>query len=371
MAHQEFQGVTICSPYFFPFWDHTVSLAGELVKQILLSLFLIFVFASCAGAREKPARDLPVPATVSPELQQLISAGPAEWWQTFPETYEQWIHFRQERDDVALQALPGLRKAVQVTSEAGRIAGVPVFTISPKTIPAQNRDKVLLHLHGGGYVLNAGEAGTGEAVYMAGIGGFRVISVDYRMPPDYPYPAALDDAMQVYRVLLKDYPSSHIGVFGTSTGGGLTLALVLRAKKEGLPLPGAIVAGTPWTDLTKTGDSYFTNDHIDNVLVGYDGWLKAAAHVYAAGHDMKDPFLSPVYGDVTGFPPTLLATGTRDLFLSNTVRMHRKLRESGAVTDLLVLEGASHAHYLMLPPDAPEAQYYFRQAAEFFERYLK
>ena len=107
----------------------------------------------------------------------------------------------------------------------------------------------------------------------------------------------------------------------------MTLILTLRARAEGLPLPAAIAPGTPWTDLTKTGDSYFVNEGVDNVLISYDGWLSEAARVYAGGHDLKDPMLSPVYGDVSNFPPTLLTSGTRDLFLSNTVRMHLKLRQ--------------------------------------------
>ncbi len=95
----------------------------------------------------------------------------------------------------------------------------------------------------------------------------------------------------------------NMAIFGTSTGGAMTLAMVLRAKTEHLPLPAAIAPGTPWSDLTKTGDSYMTNEWIDNVLVTWDGWLGRAAVLYANGHDMKDPQLSPIYGDFTGFPP--------------------------------------------------------------------
>lgn len=250
------------------------------------------------------------------------------------------------------------------------MAGVPIFTVLPRQRAETSRDRVLLHLHGGGYVLNPGEAGTLEAIYMAGFSGMKIVSVDYRMPPDFPYPAALDDAVAVYRELLKTYPAEKIGVFGTSTGGGMTLALVLRARAEGLPLPGAIAPGTPWTDMTKTGDSYFTNEGVDTILVSYDGWLEAAARVYAGGHDPRDPFLSPVYGDVKGFPPTLLTTGTRDLFLSNTVRMHLKLREAGVPADLIVFEGMSHAQYYMAS-DAPETAFHFTQLRDFFENHLQ
>ena len=123
-------------------------------------------------------------------------------------------------------------------------------------------------------------------------------------------------------------------------------------------------------DRTKTGDTYYTNEHVDNILVSYDGWLGDAAKLYAGSHDMKDPMLSPVYGNVSGFPPTLLTSGTRDLFLSNTVRMHLKLREAGVNADLIVFEGVSHAQYHMLA-DAPETKFHFTELGKFFARHLK
>src|ERR1700751_41714 len=200
---------------------------------------------------------------------------------------------------------------------------------------------------------------------MAGYSGMKVISVDYRMPPDFPYPAALDDAMAVWKEVVKTTNPKNIAIFGTSTGGGMTLAMILRAKKEGLPLPAAIAPGTPWSDLTETGDTYKTNEWVDNVLVSYDGYLRHAAVLYANGHDLKDPQLSPIYGDFTGFPPTILTSGTRDLFLSNTVRVHRKLRQAGIVSDLHVFEGQSHAQYAG-DPNAPETREHFGELTAFF-----
>jgi acetyl esterase/lipase len=148
----------------------------------------------------------------------------------------------------------------------------------------------------------------------------------------------------------------------------MTLATVIRLKELGLPLPGALMAGTPWADLTKTGDSYFTNEFVDNVLGSYDGSLEAAAKLYAGTHDRKEPLLSPIYGDLSGFPPTVLLSGTRDLFLSNTVRVHQKLLQSGVNADLLVFEGQSHADYLQY--DSPECAIALREVAQFFDRNL-
>lgn len=204
---------------------------------------------------------------------------------------------------------------------------------------------------------------------MAAFGEIPIVAVDYRMPPDHPYPAALDDVVAVYKELLTKYPAQRIGVFGSSTGGGLTLALVLRAKAENLPIPAAIAPGTPWSDMNAIGDSYYTNEGLDDVLVTYNGWLGDAARLYANGHSLMDPYLSPVYGDVTGFPPVYLTTGTRDLFLSNTVRMHMKLRSANVSSELMVFEGMSHCLY-QCDPNVPEVRFHFSELTKFFDRNL-
>jgi acetyl esterase/lipase len=179
----------------------------------------------------------------------------------------------------------------------------------------------------------------------------------------------MDDAMAVWKAALEMQKPANMAIFGTSAGGGMTLAMILRAKEERLPLPAAIAPGTPWSDLTETGDSYKTNEWLDNVLVSYNGYLTHAAQLYANGHDLKDPQLSPIYGDFHGFPPAILTSGTRDLFLSNTVRTHRKLREAGVEAVLQVFDGMSHAQYLF-DPDAPETKEAFTEIASFFDAHL-
>lgn len=204
---------------------------------------------------------------------------------------------------------------------------------------------------------------------MAGFGGFRVISVDYRMPPTAYFPAALDDAVAVWRAALRDHDHRKMAIFGSSAGGALTLATILRAKAEGLPLPAAIAPGTPMADVTGVGDSFQTNAFVDNTLVAPGGFCDAATRLYANGHDLRDPLLSPVYGDVSGFPPTILTTGTRDLLLSNTVRMHRRLRQAGVDAVLQVFEGQAHAHYYR-DVTAPESREAFSEIAAFFDTHL-
>lgn len=320
-----------------------------------------------AAPREIPARVLPVPETVSPQMAKVIARPPT--LPVAPQSPQEWkarVAMAAQED---LARIGELKKQFAVTVEAIRLGGVPCFQVTPAQLPERDRHRVLFHLHGGAYVFAPGEAGTLEAIAMAGFGHMKVISVDYRMPPDDPYPAAMDDAMAAWKELVRREKPANTGMFGTSTGGGMTLALVQRIKEEKQPLPAAIAPGTPWSDLTETGDSYFTNEGVDNGLVAYAPLLSAAARLYAHGQDLKDPHLSPVYGDFHGFPPTILTSGTRDLFLSNTVRVHRKLREAGVEAELEVYEGQSHAQYLA-DTTAPESREAFEEIAAFFDRHL-
>jgi acetyl esterase/lipase len=159
-----------------------------------------------------------------------------------------------------------------------------------------------------------------------------------------------------------------MAIFGTSAGGGLTLATVLRARAEGTPLPAAIGPGSPWSDLTGDGDSAAANEFVDNVLVSNTGWAGAAGRLYAGSYDVRDPLISPIFGDFTGFPPAILTTGTRDLFLSDTVRTHRKLRQSGVEAYLQVFEAQSHAQFLT--PFIDETEEAFGEIARFFDAHL-
>jgi acetyl esterase/lipase len=138
----------------------------------------------------------------------------------------------------------------------------------------------------------------------------------------------------------------------------------------GIDVPGALYAGTPWADLTKTGDSYIINQGVDRLLITYDGLLAGAARLYAGDLDLKDPLLSPVYGEFHGFPPTFLVTGTRDLFLSNTARVHTKIRAAGVVADLLVYEGVSHGDYAF-EPTSPESLMTYAELNAFLLRHLQ
>jgi len=321
------------------------------------------------GARELPARSVPVPGTVSPQMQKLIGAPLTPTWNVIPNTAEEWKAQVNAGYEATMKSLPALREALGVKVEPITLDGVKAYMVTPSSIPPQNRNRLLVHVHGGCFVSFPGESGTVEAVYMAGIGGFRVISVDYRMPPDHPYPAALDDAITAWKAATRMASPKNMAIFGSSAGGNLTLAMVLRAKQDKLPLPAAIAPGTPMSDLTNAGDSFQTNAMLDNVLVASGANCDKRAALYTASRDPKDPLLSPVYGDLHGFPPAILTTGTRDLLLSSTVRVHRKLRQAGVEAVLQVYEGQSHAHYYR-DVSAPETREAFTEIAQFFDKHL-
>ena len=344
-----------------------------------ISVFLGAVTVSQTAAQDPSwtlqERTLPAPAAASEALRASIentqqpNVGAHIQGTTF-KTNEEWVKFIRAADETTIAAVKSLAERLKVTIEEEKIAGVSVRRVTPANINPANKNRLFVHTHGGAYVVNSGRAGLTEAILVAHRANIPVLSIDYRMPPEHPFPAAVEDVVAVWKSLLEKRDAKSMALGGTSAGGGLVLASTHKFIGLGIPVPGALFAGTPWADLTKTGDSYFTNEGADYILVTYDGLLAGAAKLYAGDHAMTDPLISPVYGDFKGFPPTYLVTGTRDMFLSNTVRTDRKLRTAGVVADLNVYEGFSHGDYLNVV-DSPESQQVFAELGVFLLKYLK
>jgi len=299
-----------------------------------------------------PARDIPVPTSVSPQAQAIIAMQPSVGT-TYPsvEDAEGWRAMAAERDAAIVDIVGARASAIPTEVEEIDVDGVRVYVITPHDLPGDD-PRVFLNVHGGAFVLGGGESCRLMGLHAVGLSRVRTWAVDYRMPPDHPFPAPLDDCVAIYRSLLENHRPADIIVSGGSAGGNLAAALILRARDEGLPLPAAAVLSTPEVDLTESGDSFQVNLGLDNVLTES---LMPANLLYAGGHDLSDPYLSPLFADFTiGFPPTILTTGTRDLFLSNTVRMHRALRAAGVSAELHVLEAGSHAGFFGQAPEDEE-----------------
>ena len=313
--------------------------------------------------------ELPMPDGISARLRSLISQ-PVPPPTSTPTTADEWRKLQREEDAEGEKLARVAVETVRAQVEATTIAGVPCFRVTPREVAAGNKDRLIFHVHGGGFVFNAGIAGSGEAVLLADACRMPALSIDYRMPPDHPFPAAADDVLAVWKAIAAEHDPAKIAMAGTSAGAGLITTTMLRVKELNLPRPAAVFLGTPAADLSKTGDTMFLNAEVDNALGRYEGRLEACAKLYAAGRDLKEPFLSPVYGDLSGFPPTILISGIRDLLLSDTVRTHRKLRSEGVEADLHVYEGMSHADYLVSFP-GPESRDALGEIAMFFDRHLK
>ncbi|MFC8599494.1 alpha/beta hydrolase [Isoptericola sp. NPDC057191] len=295
-----------------------------------------------------------LPTSVSAEARRylagLAAARPAEPRPyPAPDDRAGWSRLVAEVDEWFRTVV--VRDGLPVRTTERRVAGVPTYVQVPDGAAADDADAVdapvVLDLHGGGLLYGAGEVCRASAASTAVTTGLVTWGVDYRMPPEHPYPAGLDDVLAVYRALLDERDPRRVVVAGGSAGGNLAAALLLRARDEGLAMPAALVLLTPEVDLTESGDSFVTNAAHDLALAS----LREVNALYAAGADLAHPYLSPLFGDLSGFPPTFLQSGTRDLFLSNTVRMHRRLRAAGVPAELHVFEGMPHGGF---GGDAPE-----------------
>ncbi len=312
---------------------------------------------------------IPLPTTVSPQLRKFI-AEPVPPELPLPDTADGWRALQTESDAEATKLTLAAVGFVEAKYEDTSVAGVRCFRVTPKTVAPEHQDRLIVHVHGGAFVFNGGVAAIGEAALLADVCKTRVLSIDYRTPPDHPFPAPPDDVMSVWTAVAAEHDPEKTAMAGTSAGGGLIMTTMLRLKETKAPHPAAIFLGTPGADLSKTGDTVFLNAEVDNMLGRYEGRLEACARLYANGRDLQDPLVSPVYGDLAGFPPTILISGTRDLLLSATIRTHRKLRSAGVEADLHVYEGMSHAMYLTSFP-SPESRDGLGEIARFFDRHLK
>lgn len=237
--------------------------------------------------------------------------------------------------------------------------------LSLKENPSQ--DHVILQLHGGGYmgaVRNAYYVFAG--LYNEVSHGCNVLTPDYRVAPEHPYPAALEDAVASYQWLLdKGYYGEQIIVAGDSAGGGLAMALCMYLKDRHMPMPGGVVAMSPWTDLTASGESYEKNYERDP-LFGNTKDSLIYVNDYAGDHDKMDCYISPLFGDFRGFPPMLIQVGSLEMLLSDSVSVAAKAREQGIRVRLSIYEGMFHV-FQMAYLNIPESKKAWAEVGKFID----
>lgn len=247
-----------------------------------------------------------------------------------------------------------------------KIAGVPVRMVTPDGMPDANKDKVLLNLHGGGF--NSDSGSYTESIPIAGYTKIKVVAVLYRLAPEFPFPAAVDDSVAVYKELLKTYKPDHIIIYGTSAGAILTAEVAVKLKQLGLPMPAALGIFSGMGDFARAGDSQSLFS-----LRGLSGHLdppQAGAHdpYYVGSADPKDPVLSPMYADLHGLPPTLFITSGRDMLLSGTANLHRAYLNAGVDARLVMFDALPHAFWYN--PALPESIEANHTMADFFVKQL-
>jgi monoterpene epsilon-lactone hydrolase len=294
----------------------------------------------------------PAPASISEPARQALDAAPPlnPMPQLDLDDIQGWLHWIESQEAPGRDMLAALMPAAdQLARTTVDIDGVPTYVLRPTHVADDSTAPIVIEIHGGGLYSGGGELAWMMTAGKATNRNANTWVPDYRMPPRHPYPAALDDCLAVYRHALADHPPTHIVISGVSAGANLAAALVLRAKDEGLPMPAALVLLTPQLDLTESGDSFQTNHGIDTLPR-----LITTNRLYAHGHDLAHPYLSPLFGDLTGLPPTFLQAGTRDLFLSNAVRMHRKLLAAGVEVELHIFEAMPHGGFGANSPEDAE-----------------
>ena len=285
-------------------------------------------------------RVVPVPYSISPEARRSLAKPVID-----PPVGETLAQKRARTDAYHHTDTMAYLALYPSRIEESTLGGVPVRVITPTSgVAADRKDRVIINLHGGGFTTDSGSLT--ESVPIAGLTHTKVIAVLYRLAPEHPFPAAVEDAVAVYRELLKTYQPNHIVVYGASAGAILTGQMAVRLKTQGLPLPAALGIFSTTGDFANTGDTQAVY-----TVTGVAGRLSPPRRDrqfladYAGSANPKDPALSPLYADLKGMPPTLFLSSTRDMMLSSTTVLHRAFLRAGVDARLVIFEALNHGFW--------------------------
>jgi epsilon-lactone hydrolase len=308
-------------------------------------------------------RVVPLPTTISSQAQAYLTQPVVD-----PALDETLAAKRSRTDAYHHKDAQAYLSRYPVKITESSLAGVPVHILTPvAAMPGENTDRVIVNLHGGGFTTDSGSLT--ESIPIANLTKTRVVAVLYRLAPEHPFPAAVDDAVAVYKELLKTYQPRHIVIYGASAGAILTAETAVRLKQLGLPLPAALGLFTVSGDLSHVGDTqaiYSVTGLAGRMSVPRaDGrWLLD----YVGSTNPKDPELSPLYADLHGMPPTLFLTSTRDMLLSSTTILHRAYLGAGVDAQLVVFEALNHGFWYDV--ELPESREADELMARFFVKEL-
>ena len=317
------------------------------------------------GAVTVPSETVPVSSLLSPEAKAYVAQ-----------------HLKDMQDPSATYAEKGIPRFMMpylaqqkamfpVEQEDTKIDGVHVVLFSPKQgVSAENAKRVLINLHGGGFSGCWPGCSLLESIPIASVGGFKVVSVDYREAPDHHFPAASEDVGKVYAALLKEYAPQNVGIYGCSAGGALTAMSVAWFQKHGLPAPGAIGIFCAGTGGFAGGDATYTALPLGEARMPASTGASLPPLGYFKGTDPDDPLIAPVkHPDVLAkFPPTLIITGTRDFAFSNALNTNIQLTKAGVESRLYMWDGLFHGFFYN--PGVPESMDAYKIICQFFSRQL-
>lgn len=314
-----------------------------------------------AQAQQAEKKDLAIEYFDGPSdaSKAVLAATSEQWKQIKWPTAEQIPAFRKAMD---LQTPP---VAENVVVEQVEPAPVPMEWVYAKDA---SKDKVLLYFHGGAYVVGSAKSRRALEAAISTAAGVRILSIDYRMAPEHPFPAAVEDAKKAYHWLLKKgHKPGSIALGGDSAGGGLAIAAMLSLREEKAELPGAAVLLSPWTDLTVGSESISANQDTD-IPLSVD-WIKNMAKAYAGNTDLKHPQVSPLFSDPTGLPPLLVQAGSAEMLLDDSKGFARKAHEAGVDVSLQVYKGMWHV-FQAYGTSVKEAQRAISEIGEFLRKHL-
>jgi len=355
-----------------------IELLGAMMVVIVLALSAPVLAQNlqqaAATSQTPPQTDLRkyVPNTVSAGWRKVLEEMPDPTKvppMPEPNDVDGWKKVFLAEEQRVLPLVDAAVKQSHVTVVNKLLGGVPVLEVTPKGWV--DNKKLLIYTHGGAYTLYSARSALISAARAANFTGLRVISVDYTNAPRARWQKVTDQVVNVFKALNNQgYAMKNLAIFGDSAGGGLAASAVLKMRDQGLGMPVAVVLWSPWADITETGDTYVTLKAAEpNYL--YEKVLGPSADAYADPKNQKNPYVSPVYGDFTkGFPPTLIQGGTKEIFLSNFVRLYQALDTAGQTVKLDIYEGMPHVFQIKLA-DSPESITAMKKMDAFLAKYLK
>lgn len=311
-----------------------------------------------------------IPATISkvaaarmrlyPDPHGLPSMPP-------PTDREAWRDMQAMVEKFTLEAQEPVIEALKPRVTPRSVDGVAVLDVKPENWNDSGR--VLVYIHGGGFTLLSAASTLATAALLASATGLRVVSIDYTLAPHADWQQVQEEVATVFKGLSSlGYRARHIAVAGDSAGGAIAASAVLKMRDHGAAMPAAVVLWSPWSDVTNRGDSYHTLQSAE-ALYTYEGFLKPSADAYAKPDYQAHPYVSPVYGQYGhGFPPTLIQGGTKEIFLSNFVRLYQAMDQADQVVKLDLYEGMTHVFQSAIP-DSPESQIALEKVAEFLGKH--